>query len=148
MLDPVKPLTTAPNPAFAGAASMNFRHAFAVSIIFFAARFRTPSGSPSPHTSAGRISLCRSSIRSHTACRSLILIVLACGPMALAQTIAPAPTTAPAIDAIRGAKDPSSAVEAYARGVAADPSHIVDLEQAYVHHMVALGAPEIADAQA
>ena len=39
----------------------------AVSIISLAARWRTPSGLPSPQTWSGRISLCRSSIRSQTA---------------------------------------------------------------------------------
>ena len=67
-LDPVNPFTTAGKPVGFGAASMNFRHALAVSAIRCAARRRTPSGSPSPHTSGGRMALCRSSIRSHTAC--------------------------------------------------------------------------------
>ena len=68
MLEPVKPFTTAGNAGLrAASASINFRAALAVSIIFFAARLRTPSGSPSPQTSGGRIGLCRSSMRSHTA---------------------------------------------------------------------------------
>src|SRR5688572_14449353 len=87
MLEPVKPLTTAPKPprppappsprpprpppapplVLSGAASRNLRHALAVSIIFLAARFLTPSASPSPQTSFGRIALWRSSIRSQTA---------------------------------------------------------------------------------
>ena len=33
---------------------MNLRQALAVSIIFLAARLRTPSGSPSPQTSGGQ----------------------------------------------------------------------------------------------
>ena len=40
----------------------------AVSITFCAARSRTPSGSPSPQTSGGRIASWRASIGSHTAC--------------------------------------------------------------------------------
>src|SRR5208283_2248137 len=62
--------TTAGDPApdFAfGRASKNFRAAFAVEIIFLAARLRTPSGLPSPQTSAGRMDWWRSSIRSQTA---------------------------------------------------------------------------------
>ena len=57
--EPVKPFTCwTPNLAAARA----------VSFIFSAARCRTPSGSPSPQTSGGRIPRWRSSIRSHTAC--------------------------------------------------------------------------------
>jgi len=52
---------------FFGAASMKRRQALAVSIIFFAARLRTPSGSPSPQMSLDKIALWRSSMRSHTA---------------------------------------------------------------------------------
>ena len=67
MLEPVNPLTTAGNVDFSGDASMSFRQALAVSIIFWAARLRTPSGSPSPQTSFARMSLWRSSMRSQTA---------------------------------------------------------------------------------
>ncbi len=56
---PVNPLTTS-TPRFAAAR--------AVSFISSAARARTPSGSPSPHTWACRMASCRSSMRSHTAC--------------------------------------------------------------------------------
>src|SRR5215467_2155921 len=71
-------------------------------------------------------------------------LVFAQGPPATAPATQPSP---PAIEAINQATDPSSAVEAYARGIAAKPGD-VELQQAYVHHMVDLGAPELADAQA
>ena len=58
--DPVKPMTVS-TPSLAAAR--------AVSLISAAARWRTPSASPSPQMRAGRIALCRSSIGwSHTAC--------------------------------------------------------------------------------
>jgi uncharacterized membrane protein YgcG len=63
--------------------------------------------------------------------------------------VAATPTTAPispAIQAILAAPDPSSAIQAYARGVATEKND-VELEKAYVRHMVDLGAPEMADAQ-
>src|SRR6266446_9739044 len=47
---------------------MKFRHALALFFRLSAARWRTPSGSPSPQISGERIALCRSSIKSHTAC--------------------------------------------------------------------------------
>src|SRR5439155_24761354 len=83
------------------------------------------------------------------------LLLLAAARLARAARADPAsapsnPSTAPAPPAIQStyqAADPSAAVEAYARGIAADPNN-VELEQAYVHHMVELGAPEMADAQA
>src|ERR1700743_461032 len=46
---------------------MKARQALAVSIIRWGARLRTPSGSPSPQTSGGRIDLWRSSMLSQTA---------------------------------------------------------------------------------
>ena len=54
-------------PLRPGRALKNFRAASAVAFIFSAARWRTPSGLPSPQTSAGRMAWCRSSIKSHTA---------------------------------------------------------------------------------
>ena len=60
MAEPVKPMT-ASTPSLAAAR--------AVSAIRSAARWRTPSGSPSPQTAAGRMSLWRWSIgSSQTAC--------------------------------------------------------------------------------
>ena len=56
--EPVKPVTTS-TPSRAAAR--------AVSFIFSAARWRTPSGSPSPHTSSGSTPWWRESIGSHTA---------------------------------------------------------------------------------
>jgi penicillin V acylase-like amidase (Ntn superfamily) len=74
ILLPVKPTTTVRFVRSfkyfctgSGAASKNARAAVPVSIISFAARWRTPSGSPLPHTRSGRIALWRSSIESHTA---------------------------------------------------------------------------------
>src|SRR5215207_6087639 len=58
MLDPVKPLTCV-TPKRAAA--------LAVSITFSAARRRTPSGSPSPHTSGGSVAPWRASMGSQTA---------------------------------------------------------------------------------
>ena len=73
MDEPVKP-TTSVRPVRAstsrtsgGAASKNLRAARPVAIISSAARERTPSGSPSPHTRSGRMARWRSSMRSHTA---------------------------------------------------------------------------------
>ncbi len=69
MEEPVKPFTTAGAPALApGLASKNARAIFAVSASCFAARLRTPSGFPSPQIAGDKIDLCRSSIRSQTAC--------------------------------------------------------------------------------
>jgi hypothetical protein len=73
----------------------------------------------------------------------LALILLA----AIATTAPSTQPTSPAIQALSQTGDPSAAVEAYARGIAANPND-VDLQQAYVRHMVDLGAPEMADAQA
>ena len=56
--EPVKPVTTS-TPKRAAARAVSFRRS--------AARERTPSGSPSPHTSGGRIDWWRASIGSHTA---------------------------------------------------------------------------------
>ena len=56
------------------------------------------------------------------------------------------PTTNPA-DSIRQAADPSAAVAAFVVAAKADPQN-TDIEQAFVHRMVELGAPELADAQA
>ena len=56
--EPVKPFTTS-TPSLAAAR--------AVSFTLSAARCRTPSGSPSPHTSGGRMARWRSSIGSQTA---------------------------------------------------------------------------------
>src|SRR5215210_5926913 len=58
MLDPVKPLTCV-TPKRAAA--------LAVSMTFSAARRRTPSGSPSPHTSGGSVAPWRASMGSQTA---------------------------------------------------------------------------------
>src|SRR5215210_7474414 len=58
MADPLKPFTCV---------TPNFAAARAVSFIFSAARLLTPSGSPSPHTSGGRVALWRLSIGSQTA---------------------------------------------------------------------------------
>jgi hypothetical protein len=58
MLEPVKPLTTAGTslpPFRRGWSAKKLCAAFAVRIIFSAARRRTPSGSPSPHTSGDRV---------------------------------------------------------------------------------------------
>src|SRR5712691_1236301 len=57
--EPVKPFTSV-TPSRAAAR--------AVSFIRSAARSLTPSGSPSPQTSGGRIARCRASTGSHTAC--------------------------------------------------------------------------------
>ena len=71
MEEPVKPLTTAGKAslraAAPGRASKKARAALAVRAILRAARLRTPSGSPSPQTSGGRMALWRSSIRSQIA---------------------------------------------------------------------------------
>src|SRR3954468_11703272 len=56
--DPVNPVTTS-TPSCAAAR--------AVSLSLSAARWRTPSGSPSPHTSGGTTPWWRASMRSHTA---------------------------------------------------------------------------------
>src|SRR4028119_2177028 len=58
MLEPVNPLTCV---------TPNFAAALAVSFIFSAALLRTPSGSPSPQTSGGRVALWRLSMGSQTA---------------------------------------------------------------------------------
>ena len=59
MLEPVKPMTVF-TPSLAAI--------LAVFFISSAARWRTPSGSPSPQTESGRMSRCRWSIgSSHTA---------------------------------------------------------------------------------
>ncbi len=58
MEEPVNPFTTAGKsaaPFWPGRALKNFRAALAVSFIFSAARWRTPSGRPSPQTSAGKM---------------------------------------------------------------------------------------------
>src|SRR2546421_3967439 len=52
------------------------------------------------------------------------------------------------LDAIRQWPDPSSAVRAYARAIASEPGATGAIEQTYVHRMVELGVPELADAQA
>ena len=68
--EPVNPFTTAgcaPAPAAPGLRSKKRRAACAVRISWSAARRRTPSGSPSPQTAAGRMALWRSSMRSQTA---------------------------------------------------------------------------------
>jgi hypothetical protein len=57
------------------------------------------------------------------------------------------PAVRDAIRAIERAPDPSSAIAAYAQGVAADRDG-VSVEQAYVKRLTALGLPEIAEAQA
>src|SRR6478672_7339495 len=72
------------------------------------------------------------------------------GLLLLAAIAATAPSTqpgSPTIQALNQTDSPSAAVEVYAKGIAANPND-VELEQAYVHHMVDLGAPEMADAQA
>src|SRR4051812_24990509 len=61
-----------------------------------------------------------------------------------------APTTNPnasPIDRIRSAADPSSAIDAYTRAQTANPGNL-QLEKEYVHRMVELNVPELADAQA
>ena len=58
MLEPVKPFTWV---------TPNLAAARAVSFTLSAARLRTPSGSPSPQTSGGRIAWWRSSTGSQTA---------------------------------------------------------------------------------
>ena len=51
-----------------GKDSFRFRAAGAAQVMIASAeRWRTPSALPSPHTSAGKMALCRSSIKSHTA---------------------------------------------------------------------------------
>jgi hypothetical protein len=84
--------------------------------------------------------------------RSLVLAAVLPGAGALAQSTIPARPTAlagnPLIEAVRAAPDPSSAVEAYAQGIASGTVAPTQLERAYVLHMVAHGAPELADAQA
>ena len=69
MDEPVKPFTTAgKSRSLLGLASRNWRQAFAAVFMFSAARWRTPSGSPSPQTCGGRIPRCRSSMLSQIAC--------------------------------------------------------------------------------
>jgi hypothetical protein len=62
---------------------------------------------------------------------------------------ATAPSTAPAsaFDAVRSAPNPSAAVEAYARAAATHAGDI-ELQKAYVHRMVELNVPEMAEIQA
>jgi len=64
-----------------------------------------------------------------------------------ASTSAQAAAARSPIDRIRAAPDPSSTVDAYTHAIAADPGNL-ELEKAYVHRMVELNAPEMADAQA
>src|SRR5688500_4855374 len=72
-----------------------------------------------------------------------ILIAVFLGFIARAATL----TTNPAVQSIRAAADPSAAVAAFVQAAKADPQN-ADIEQAFVHRMVELGAPELADAQA
>src|SRR2546423_9831601 len=85
----------------------------------------------------------------------ILAMVLATGASALAQATQPAPaspTTSPtdaAIEQIRQAPNPSAAVEAYARAIAAPgAAGNLAIGQAYVRKMGDLGAPEMAEAQA
>jgi hypothetical protein len=59
------------------------------------------------------------------------------------------PTTMPAtpLSAILSAPDPSAVVQAYSHAAATQPGNI-DLEKAYIHRMVELNVPEMADLQA
>jgi hypothetical protein len=82
-----------------------------------------------------------------------MISLLLSGVLAWGQTNVPTPRPAPdanaLLDAIRTAPDPSATIQAYARGVvAAGPVHAVEIHRAYVQRMFALGAPELADAQA
>jgi len=71
---PVKPLTTSTPKA---------RAARAVFLISSAARWRTPSGFPSPQMRAGRMPLWRSSMRaSETACPTMVAYGVAVQVMA------------------------------------------------------------------
>ena len=66
---------------------------------------------------------------------------------------APAPTApttvaaSPAIQAIAQAPDPSSAVQAYATAIGAEPGSVA-AESAYLKRMIELGVPAMAEAQA
>jgi hypothetical protein len=84
-------------------------------------------------------------------CRSLLLSVLLPAALALGQAGPPGPATAPASDsleqAIRASPDLSSAIEAYAQGVAGR-LNATDVKRAFVHRMADFGVHELGDAQA
>ena len=81
--------------------------------------------------------------------RGLLLAALLPGAMALAQSNAPPPAKSDnPVEAITLAPDPSSAIEAYARGLGRGRVAPTQLQRAYIQHMVSHGAPELADAQA
>ena len=84
-----------------------------------------------------------------TTARMILMAALLPAAMAVAQSNAPAPAKPdnPA-EAINSAPDPSSAIEAYARGLSGGTAATVQLQRAYVQHMVSHGAPDLADAQA
>src|SRR5947208_12837778 len=65
-----------------------------------------------------------------------------------APTTAPAPALPPQLQAIREARDPSAAINAYAGAITwanGRPEDVVASEDALVHKMVEFGLPERAD---